>query len=69
MKKIFECKICGRAVPRTLAYEAEVERGITSPMTGETSYTTVQGLICPLCNRDAGYKGSKEKLERFDKEV
>lgn len=68
MKKISVCRICGRPVSRALAYHAEVEKMVESPMTGEVRIETMVGPICPSCNLAGGYQTSKKKLEKFVKE-
>jgi len=66
MKRIKRCLVCGKSVPLSLAYQAEVEQERKSPITGEVTYVLVKGVICPACNQDMGYKGSKAKLEKWE---
>lgn len=66
MKKIHQCLVCGDYVPRSLAYEASVEKEISNPMTGEIVKTTVRGVICPLCNEKLGYSTSRKKIEKYE---
>ena len=65
MKKVKECLACGRRVPLHLAYQATVASWITNAITGEKNQQTLNGWICPFCNKEMGYKTSKKKLEKF----
>ncbi len=65
MKQIKECLVCGRPVPLALAYQANIDKVISNPITGEITLAPLEGHICPKCNKTMGYKTSKDKLAKF----
>ena len=65
MKQIKACLICGRAVGKSLIYQAQVEYLAVSLLTGEKSVNKLQGYVCPVCNKKAGYHTSEKKLKKF----
>ena len=66
MKQVRVCRNCGKAVAKSLAYHAKVEKLIKTQW-GEYKVVVLEGPLCPLCNESLGFKTSKKKLAKFNK--
>jgi len=65
MKQIKACLVCGKPVPKGLAYQGEIEYVSTDYLSGLKKVATLSGYICPVCNKNAGYRTNQVKLSRF----
>ena len=65
MKKVKICPICGKPYRENKMYKVKLERKLRW-FKGFRMATSVE-LICPFCNRQAGYRSRKKDFEKGGK--